>query len=69
MAEARSAALPVKARARSAARPVNARARSAGEHRLGWYLAGPALAVMVAVTAYPLGRAVWLAGRGGPAAP
>jgi multiple sugar transport system permease protein len=37
-----------------------ATARSKGEQRLGWYLAGPALAVMVAVTAYPLGRAVWL---------
>ncbi|HEV7758927.1 MAG TPA: sugar ABC transporter permease [Acidimicrobiales bacterium] len=35
-------------------------ARARSEHRLGWYLAGPALAIMVLVTAYPLGRAVWL---------
>jgi multiple sugar transport system permease protein len=37
-----------------------ARSRAQGEQRLGWYLAGPALAVMILVTAYPLGRAVWL---------
>jgi multiple sugar transport system permease protein len=30
------------------------------ERRLGWTLVAPALVVMVAVTAYPLGRAVWL---------
>jgi trehalose/maltose transport system permease protein len=37
---------------------LSERARS--EQRLGWYLAGPAVAVMLLVTAYPLGRAVWL---------
>jgi trehalose/maltose transport system permease protein len=30
------------------------------EQRLGWYLVAPAVFVMIAVTAYPLGRAVWL---------
>jgi multiple sugar transport system permease protein len=30
------------------------------EQRLGWYLVAPAVFVMLAVTAYPLGRAVWL---------
>ena len=47
-------------RGRGSAPTAGSRARSAGENRLGWYLAGPALLVMVAVTAYPLGRAVWL---------
>jgi len=41
------------------ARPgLTDRARS--ERRLGWMLAGPALAVMVAVTAYPIANALWL---------
>jgi multiple sugar transport system permease protein len=34
--------------------------RARDEQRLGWYLVAPAVAVMVAVTAYPLARAVWL---------
>ncbi len=34
--------------------------RTRAERRLGWLLCAPALAVMVGVTAYPLGRAVWL---------
>jgi multiple sugar transport system permease protein len=34
--------------------------RSRDEEHLGWYLVAPAVAVMLAVTAYPLGRAVWL---------
>jgi multiple sugar transport system permease protein len=34
--------------------------RVRAERRLGWMLAGPALAVMVAVTAYPMMRAVYL---------
>ena len=44
-----------------AARPparLSDRARS--EQRLGWYLVAPAVAVMLLVTAYPLGRAVYL---------
>jgi multiple sugar transport system permease protein len=41
------------------ARPrLSERARS--EQRLGWYLTAPAVVAMLAVTAYPLGRAVWL---------
>src|SRR5918992_2189563 len=43
----------------SEARPrLSERARS--EQRLGWYLVAPAVVAMLAVTAYPLGRAVWL---------
>jgi multiple sugar transport system permease protein len=34
--------------------------RARDEQRLGWYLVAPAVVVMLAVTAYPLGRAVWL---------
>lgn len=34
--------------------------RSRAEQRLGWYLVAPAFLVMLAVTAYPLGRALWL---------
>ncbi|HEX5366378.1 MAG TPA: sugar ABC transporter permease [Acidimicrobiales bacterium] len=34
--------------------------RARGEQRLGWYLVAPAVAVMLLVTAYPLGRAVYL---------
>jgi multiple sugar transport system permease protein len=34
--------------------------RARSEQRLGWYLAGPAFAVMVAVTGYPMLRAVYL---------
>jgi multiple sugar transport system permease protein len=34
--------------------------RARTEQRLGWYLVSPAVAVMLLVTAYPLGRAVWL---------
>ena len=38
--------------------PMSERARS--EQRLGWRLVTPAVVVMLAVTAYPLGRAVYL---------
>lgn len=34
--------------------------RARGEQRLGWLLVAPAVTVMLLVTAYPLGRAVWL---------
>ena len=34
--------------------------RARSEQRLGWYLVAPAVAVMLLVTAYPLGRAVYL---------
>jgi multiple sugar transport system permease protein len=34
--------------------------RARDEQRLGWYLVAPAVIGMLAVTAYPLGRAVWL---------
>jgi multiple sugar transport system permease protein len=34
--------------------------RSRGENRLGWKLAGPALAVMLAVTAWPILQAMYL---------
>jgi multiple sugar transport system permease protein len=44
--------------ARKARRHLSERARS--EQRLGWALVAPAVVVMLAVTAYPLGRAVWL---------
>ena len=39
---------------------VRASDRTRSEQRLGWYLAGPAFAVMVAVTGYPMLRAVYL---------
>ena len=35
--------------------------RARSERRLGWMLSAPALALMLAVTAYPMLRAVWLA--------
>jgi multiple sugar transport system permease protein len=38
--------------------PVTDRARQ--ERKLGWMLCGPAFAVMVAVTAYPMVNALWL---------
>ena len=34
--------------------------RARDEQRLGWYLVAPAFLVMLAVTAYPVGRAIWL---------
>jgi multiple sugar transport system permease protein len=34
--------------------------RARGERRLGWKLTGPAVALMVVVTAYPMLNAVWL---------
>lgn len=34
--------------------------RARAERRLGWMLCAPAVLVMVAVTAYPIGYAVWL---------
>jgi multiple sugar transport system permease protein len=39
---------------------VRASDRVRSEQRLGWYLAGPAFFVMVAVTGYPMLRAVYL---------
>ncbi|HMO10541.1 MAG TPA: sugar ABC transporter permease, partial [Actinotalea sp.] len=48
--------------ARTADRPAPRRrgsSRSRDEARLGWYLAGPAFAVMLAVTAYPILQAVY----------
>jgi multiple sugar transport system permease protein len=48
----------VEAEGRRRGRPRPSRARD--EQRLGWYLVAPAVVVMLAVTAYPLGRAVWL---------
>jgi len=47
-------------RATSAPARVGVGERALAERRLGWMLCGPALAVMVGVTAYPLARAVWL---------
>ncbi|MBW3085870.1 Trehalose transport system permease protein SugA [Austwickia sp. TVS 96-490-7B] len=39
--------------------PTGLSARARGERRLGWALAGPAFAVMLLVTAYPIGQAIW----------
>ena len=33
--------------------------RSRAERKLGWLLAGPAFLVMLLVTAYPIGQALW----------
>jgi multiple sugar transport system permease protein len=41
-------------------RPAHLSERARDEQRLGWYLVAPAVVVMLAVTAYPLGRAVYL---------
>lgn len=43
----------------AAAPPTGASDRAKGEQRLGWMLAGPAFAVMLLVTAYPIGQAVY----------
>jgi multiple sugar transport system permease protein len=43
-----------------ASRPARLSERARDEQRLGWYLVAPAVVVMLAVTAYPLGRAVYL---------
>jgi multiple sugar transport system permease protein len=43
-----------------AAGPARLSERARDEQRLGWYLVAPAVVVMLAVTAYPLARAVWL---------
>ena len=53
---------PVEQAGRGGRAPVRARLsdRARGEQRLGWYLVAPAVVVMLAVTAYPLCRAVWL---------
>jgi multiple sugar transport system permease protein len=47
---------------RGATRPGRVRPseRARDEQRLGWSLVAPAVVVMLAVTAYPLGRAMWL---------
>ena len=34
--------------------------KARGERKLGWMLAGPAFFVMLLVTAYPVGNAIWL---------
>ncbi|MEP7034307.1 MAG: sugar ABC transporter permease [Dermatophilaceae bacterium] len=48
-------------RSRSGGRPkVELSDRAKAERKLGWKLAGPAFAVMLAVTAYPILNAVWL---------
>jgi multiple sugar transport system permease protein len=50
---------PAAARAgRRARAPLSEGARA--ERRLGWLLCAPAVIVMVAVTAYPIGYAIWL---------
>jgi multiple sugar transport system permease protein len=52
---------PPQARSRAerpARAPLSAGARA--ERRLGWLLCAPAVIVMLAVTAYPMGYAVWL---------
>lgn len=40
--------------------PTHMSERARSEQRLGWRLVAPAVVVMLAVTAYPLGRAVYL---------
>jgi multiple sugar transport system permease protein len=47
-----------RARARPARTGLTGRARD--ERRLAWLLCAPAVIVMVAVTAYPIGYAIWL---------
>ncbi len=47
-----------RARARPARAGLTGRARD--ERRLAWLLCAPAVIVMVAVTAYPIGYAIWL---------
>jgi multiple sugar transport system permease protein len=52
---------PPQARSRAerpARAPLSAGARA--ERRLGWLLCAPAVIIMLAVTAYPMGYAVWL---------
>jgi multiple sugar transport system permease protein len=49
---------PVRSPAAHGRARLSDRARS--EQHLGWYLVAPAVFVMLAVTAYPLGRALWL---------
>jgi multiple sugar transport system permease protein len=49
---------PPQARARGRKAPLSEGARA--ERRLGWLLCAPAAVVMLAVTAYPIGYAVWL---------
>ena len=46
------------AKARKARRQLSEGARA--ERRLGWMLCAPAVIVMIAVTAYPVGYAIWL---------
>jgi multiple sugar transport system permease protein len=59
MATATADTVPVEA-AGPPPRRAGMTSRARGEQRLGWYLVGPAVAVMLLVTAYPLGRAVYL---------
>jgi multiple sugar transport system permease protein len=49
---------PPQARARRRRAPLSEGARA--ERRLGWLLCAPAVILMLAVTAYPIGYAVWL---------
>jgi multiple sugar transport system permease protein len=39
--------------------PARITDRAKAERRLGWWLAGPAFVVMLMVTAYPIGQAVF----------
>lgn len=44
----------------TATRETHLSARARSERRLGWMLCAPAVVVMLLVTAYPIGYAVWL---------
>src|SRR5580693_1114790 len=56
--EAVTAAAQGEARVRKARKQLSEGARA--ERRLGWMLCAPAVIVMIAVTAYPVGYAIWL---------
>ncbi len=56
--QAVAAAAAGKTRARKRRTPLSEGARA--ERRLGWLLCAPAVFVMIAVTAYPVGYAIWL---------
>ncbi|HEY8544573.1 MAG TPA: sugar ABC transporter permease [Acidimicrobiales bacterium] len=57
---AAAAAAPAGVAPAGAAAPRRGTVRARDEQRLGWYLVGPAFLVMLAVTAYPIGRAIYL---------
>ena len=56
--EAVTVAAQGEARVRKARKQLSEGARA--ERRLGWMLCAPAVIVMIAVTAYPVGYAIWL---------